>query len=108
MRKSIDDGRDGYQSIAARIETLKAEVSAIGSVTASRNLHDEITRHLTNAGTTAIDTARQSGFDDVEQARAAVLTKDALEALEESVSALEQTKTEIDTALGDPAVVRRQ
>jgi exonuclease SbcC len=105
LRKSIDDGRDGYDSIAARIKALKSEVSAIGSVTASRNRHDEITRHLTNAGTKAIDTARQSGFDDLDQARAAILAKDALEALEESVSALEQTKTEIDTALGDPAVI---
>ncbi len=105
LRQSIDDGRDGHQSIAARIETLKAEVSAIGSVTAYRNRHDEITRHLTNAGTTAVDTARQSGFDNVEQARAAVLTNDALEALDGHVSSLEQTKTAIDTALGDPAVI---
>ena len=105
LRKSIDDGRDGHDSIAVRIKALTNQVTAIGAVTETRGQLDGLTSQLADANNMVITRAHESGFTDVDSACAAILTDDAIDALRQRVRDLEQTQTEINTVLNDTDVI---
>jgi DNA repair protein SbcC/Rad50 len=105
LRTSIDDGRDGHDSIAARIKALTGEVSAIDAVTKTRNRHDEVTNQLATAHKTVTTKAHESGFTGVDMARAAMLTDDAIDTLLQRIEGLERIQTGINVVIHDTDVI---
>ena len=100
-RDLVERSRGDHDRVADHLAALQAQMDAIGDVLTCTSSHEHAMEEAAGAQRLLRETLDVVGFDDAEQACAALLSSHALERARLRVTDYERACSELETALGE-------